>query len=350
MDTNTLNQEFSDEFDVLYNNISSNQAPGLDEYEKSLFLTRAQDDIVKSYFTPYLNKIQAGYDSNERRQIDFSMITKSKVYNGIVKVTITTESIQENDAIPWNKSPFRLTDEGEKTFGIKSIEDNILTVTTLRGGKLEQEDDLGELADEFTKYCEAKGLTVNSNNDTEFILVYTFAEPIFDLRENTKSVIIDEDVMMFINEYVEVTRDGKSGVRLTVNPITYDEYSRIMTKPYKRPIKNRAWRFIDNSNNQKRSEIVIGPGDELEKYVIRYVKRPRAIRLRDFGDEVTIAGGSTAQSCELDPILYPEIIQRAVEFAWATYKEPSLGNQITLGQSSGTNIGAVQSSNNRGGE
>lgn len=34
-------QEFSDEFDVLYNNIMSNQAPGLDEYEKSVFLTKA---------------------------------------------------------------------------------------------------------------------------------------------------------------------------------------------------------------------------------------------------------------------------------------------------------------------
>lgn len=36
-----LSREFSDEFDVLFNNISSNQAPGLDQYEKSLFLTRA---------------------------------------------------------------------------------------------------------------------------------------------------------------------------------------------------------------------------------------------------------------------------------------------------------------------
>ena len=31
-------QEFSTEFDVLYNNVTSNQAPGLNEYEKSLFL------------------------------------------------------------------------------------------------------------------------------------------------------------------------------------------------------------------------------------------------------------------------------------------------------------------------
>ena len=40
------NEEFNNEFDVLYNNITSNQAPGLDEYEKSVFLTKAQDDIV----------------------------------------------------------------------------------------------------------------------------------------------------------------------------------------------------------------------------------------------------------------------------------------------------------------
>ena len=34
-------QEFSLEFDILYNNITSNQAPGLTEYEKSVFLTKA---------------------------------------------------------------------------------------------------------------------------------------------------------------------------------------------------------------------------------------------------------------------------------------------------------------------
>lgn len=39
-------QEFSIEFDILYNNISSNQAPGLTEYEKSVFLTQAQEALV----------------------------------------------------------------------------------------------------------------------------------------------------------------------------------------------------------------------------------------------------------------------------------------------------------------
>ena len=43
-------EEFSQEFDILYNNIASNQAPGLTEYEKSVFLTKAQDEIIKNYF------------------------------------------------------------------------------------------------------------------------------------------------------------------------------------------------------------------------------------------------------------------------------------------------------------
>ena len=38
--------EFSVQFDILYNNISSNQAPGLTEYEKSVFLTQAQEALV----------------------------------------------------------------------------------------------------------------------------------------------------------------------------------------------------------------------------------------------------------------------------------------------------------------
>lgn len=45
------NQEFSNEFDILYNNIASNQAPGLDEYEKSVFLTDAQDALVLEMIT-----------------------------------------------------------------------------------------------------------------------------------------------------------------------------------------------------------------------------------------------------------------------------------------------------------
>ena len=75
-------QEFSNEFDVLYNNIVSNQAPGLDEYEKSVFLTKAQNEIIKNYFNPKGNKYQEGFDSSQKRQVDFSKLMKTYTSSG----------------------------------------------------------------------------------------------------------------------------------------------------------------------------------------------------------------------------------------------------------------------------
>lgn len=55
-------EEFSLEFDLLYNNISSNQAPGLTEYEKSLFLTQAQEALVLDI---YSGKLGSPFESTE---------------------------------------------------------------------------------------------------------------------------------------------------------------------------------------------------------------------------------------------------------------------------------------------
>jgi hypothetical protein len=68
--------EFSVEFDTLYNNIKSQSAPGLDEYEKSVFLTKAQEELIKNYFNPTSNKLQQGFDGSEKRQIDFSELIR----------------------------------------------------------------------------------------------------------------------------------------------------------------------------------------------------------------------------------------------------------------------------------
>ena len=79
-------QEFSNEFDILYNNIMSNAAPGVDEYEKSVFLTKAQLEIIRNYFNPESNKNKQGFDDSPKRQIDFSSIIKTTTpptYTGI---------------------------------------------------------------------------------------------------------------------------------------------------------------------------------------------------------------------------------------------------------------------------
>lgn len=70
--------EFSRQFDVRFNNIDSNLAHGITEYEKSIYLTQAQLEIVKNYFNPKGNKYQEGFGDSPKRDIDFSNIIDVK--------------------------------------------------------------------------------------------------------------------------------------------------------------------------------------------------------------------------------------------------------------------------------
>ena len=87
-------QEFSSEFDLLYNNVSSNQAPGFTEYEKSIFLTKAQDEIIKNYFTNVQggNKYQQGIEDSRKRYADFSTL-----------LTIAELSAETNNVTPFDE-------------------------------------------------------------------------------------------------------------------------------------------------------------------------------------------------------------------------------------------------------
>ena len=140
--------------------------------------------------------------------------------------------------------------------------------------------------------------------------------------------------MYAINEMVEVTRNDKK-ILLQVVPVKFDEYSRLMCKPYKRPLKYQAWRLINNDVVNK-ADIVVGPSDTLTKYTIRYVRRPNPIIVSDL-DGLSIEGKSTATECELDPILHEEILQRAVELAkiaWTNTGQDNLQAVMQAGQRS----------------
>ena len=92
-------QEFSLEFDILYNNITSNSAPPLDEYEKSVFLTMAQLEIVKELYSGR-NQLGLAVETNEEvRQYLNSLIKESneipfpsyvEKYGKYKKYTLTT--------------------------------------------------------------------------------------------------------------------------------------------------------------------------------------------------------------------------------------------------------------------
>lgn len=70
-------QEFSDEFDIQYDSIAGKSAPGLDAYEKSVYLTRAQTEIIKNYYNPKSNSKQEGFENTEKRRVDLSNLVKT---------------------------------------------------------------------------------------------------------------------------------------------------------------------------------------------------------------------------------------------------------------------------------
>ena len=72
--------EFSLEFDLLYNNIMSNKAPVLCEYEKSLFLTQAQESIVLDI---YSGKYGDSFERTEETKSYLNILIKQKEYEGI---------------------------------------------------------------------------------------------------------------------------------------------------------------------------------------------------------------------------------------------------------------------------
>ena len=235
--------EMSNEFDILYNNIMSNMAPGLNEYEKSVFLTKAQDEIVKNYFNPKGNKYQEGFDDNQKRQVDFSML-----------------------------------------------------ITTIKTATLE---------------------TAGT----------------FDTR--SKVVDFPTDALFVINEMVMASNDAKSYVALTVSPLSFGEYMRLMAKPYKYPPKSICWRLLNVNDSTRKAELITSYKN-LKDYVVRYVKQPSPIVLVDLDDtysDVSIGGETKQTAYSLDPILIHEIVQRAVELAKAAYAG-DLQSINTLGQRS----------------
>lgn len=76
-------EEFSNMFDTLLNSYNTQAVFGeqvsqadivLDEYEKSVLLTQAQDLVIKSYFNKATNTEGQGFDDSTLRQMDFSSL------------------------------------------------------------------------------------------------------------------------------------------------------------------------------------------------------------------------------------------------------------------------------------
>lgn len=248
-------QEFSTQFDVLYNNITSSQAPGLDEYEKSVFLTKAQLEVVKNHLNQQGNKYKEGVDGSPKRQVEFSALVK----------------------------------------------DLTLTHFTTVGA-----------------HCiNALRFSASSSESFDY-----------------------DDILAILNENVKVVRgNDTSSSYLVVVPLSSQEYDTLMSRPFKRPPRSQAWRlFVDGA-----PELIIGLGDSIMGYNIRYVGMPKPIILTKIGtmsgstfSGLKIDGYYEQTECELPVVLHEEILQRAVELAKAFYVGDANQTQLvtTMGERS----------------
>lgn len=316
------NQEFSDEFDVLYNNIMSNQAPGLDEYEKSVFLTKAQDEIVKAYFNPRLNKTQEGFDGNETRQIDFSMLIKTSIADEVDNVT---------RLYPMNNSKFYAVPNRIMMFINETLmvtRDNApkyLTVVPLEYTEYNR-----LMSKPFKRPIKNQAWRVITNtvtNSTTTKTDYATIATIIATSKNKEYATIFDAIN---NNSLSFSESDGSYTLSYVDGVTFTSVE-----------KANLQKYINYNVNTEQAvvEIIPGPADVITSYTVRYVARPRAIILSTL-DGVTIDNQQNAQTCELDPILHHEILQRAVELAKAAYTG-DLNSQIAMGQSSATEKGIV---------
>lgn len=298
------NPEFSDAFSTMLNSYNTQMQFGeqaskaeivLDEYEKSVFLTQAQDIIVKSYFDARLNAEGMGLDDGTKRQLDFSSLIRvaslsplatqentydsrgimyqmpigadenspqalfilneklvnsktyyRKEYNGNIEIPSgpVTESVGEISIV--NKTPYSLhpviflqnsrVGETEITYipELDSISEGVLTVYFMcQGAHVEELFNSGELR-------VSSGLIQNDKFDIKFTRWFdpnheTYNES-YEYPYTLTTATSTPTSFQEINENKEYV----------IVPISYKEYDRMMSRPYSQPLKKQAWRLFQN--------------------------------------------------------------------------------------------------------
>ncbi|MDR0912092.1 MAG: hypothetical protein LBM96_05780 [Methanobrevibacter sp.] len=84
------NLEFSREFDILYNNIMSNSAPGLTEYDKSVLLTQAQESLIKMLYGNSDSSISFEIDEKTRKSLD-ELVNSLSITNQVSSNMLLTD-------------------------------------------------------------------------------------------------------------------------------------------------------------------------------------------------------------------------------------------------------------------
>ena len=255
-------QEFSDQFDILYSAVTEGNST-IDEYQKSIYLTKAQYQILREYFElPSGPNSTTGFDGSAKRQIDFSALLRTK------KVTPIKVDI--------NESPYPTL--------------NLYLVSLAQNNKLSGD----QISDPYDSQIifpiqEMATVTTNSNSNVKLLQVI----PITHQKLRT----------ILSSPYGQPLK--RQAWRLFTVQTRVKGYESINTED-----------STESDIFYQDLYVIAHHGETLNSYTITYVKRPQPIVLLDLSDTaLTIEGQNTPHGCELDPILHNEILERAVTLA-----------------------------------
>ena len=379
-------EEFSTEFDVLYNSITSNAAPGFNDYEKSVLLTLAQEELIKSYFVANNNTTGVGLDGSQKRHYDFSTLIKVKTLNNIIDSILTTGVdvpvfnkdannifLVPNDVFLVLNEYLTVKNNSYTVFPISYDSYNLLMSKPFPYPNKRQAWRLdssinGEIA-------ATKVIHVSDNKDISSENI-TF-ESIYHKPLNIEINIKNGDITL--NNYIVVS-ESKEAVNITLNLSNtanndivdihnymfklmdantlktkgLDKYIKPLNPDYSITSVGKIGTYkaeipavTDLQGNYKNFGIfnIIYYPIEIPSfdvsYTIRYVKVPRPIILSDLTDlELSIRDRREQSTCELPDEMHPEILKRAVELAKAYYIG-DLQSQLAIGKNSSTELGKL---------
>lgn len=355
-------QEFSNSFDTMLNSYASQAFFGdaaaqteivLDEYEKSVLLTQAQDNVLKSYFERHTNALGQGFDDSSRRQVDFSSLIKVATITAVDSSnSFDTRGIiyklpvsRAEDGSDYSRVLYILNEAligytGSESFNAIIGEGS--TATTRQTISLTNTSDyimqVNVIADPTLSstcnctYTEATDSTyallniVIGTNTSASTVSSAITTALTDTAHASTTVSVSGQPSISILRQVSATlmpagftNNSANEIRYVIVPINYKEYDREMSKPYANPLKKQAWRLFQNisAGYDIYSELIPIWNVDTENltYKIRYVERPTPIILTDLPNNLSIDGYMHQQGCALNPIIHPEILKEAVRLA-----------------------------------
>jgi hypothetical protein len=75
-------------------------SPGIDDYELSVYLTKAQLEIIKNYYDPLSNRKQKGFEATEKRRRDLNQLVKDYKTNTVISNSSNINSESKFYVVP----------------------------------------------------------------------------------------------------------------------------------------------------------------------------------------------------------------------------------------------------------